>query len=284
MLLVRMLPFVTAALAACNGHDKLCDRKYSEITFIGTHNSAFVGETPVHNQYKSVTEQLDMGVRFLQAQTQDKDGEIQMCHTHCWELDEGPLEDYLQDISDWMGKNKDEVVTLLLTNIDGLSVEKFDDAFESAGLKGLVFHPKKKLALDEWPTLKALINDEARLIVFMDYHMDQSKVDYIISEFDYFWETSYGVTDDSFPSCDVDRPENGDPTKLMGIMNHMLNHDILGIVVPNQIDAAKTNSAESIQKQIDLCEGNWGRRPNVVLLDWVNVGDAMEVQVSLNGL
>lgn len=101
-----------------------------------------------------------------------------------------------------------------------------------------------------------------------DYHMDQSKVDYIISEFDYFWETSYGVTDDSFPSCDVDRPENGDPTKLMGIMNHMLNHDILGIVVPNQIDAAKTNSAESIQKQIDLCEGNWGRRPNVVLVSW----------------
>ncbi|KAL2687262.1 hypothetical protein Neosp_004816 [[Neocosmospora] mangrovei] len=283
MFLVRMLPFVTAALAACNGHDKLCDRKYSEITFIGTHNSAFVGETPVHNQYKSVTEQLDMGVRFLQAQTQDKDGEIQMCHTHCWELDEGPLEDYLQDISDWMSKHKDEVVTLLLTNIDGLSVEKFDDAFESTGLKDLVLHPKK-MTLDEWPTLQTLINDGTRLIVFMDYHMDQSKVDYIIPEFDYFWETSYGVTDDSFPSCDVDRPENGDPTKLMGIMNHMLNHDILGIVVPNQIDAAKTNSAKSIQRQIDLCEGNWGRRPNVVLLDWVNVGDAMEVQVSLNGL
>ncbi|KAI8673874.1 hypothetical protein NCS55_00709200 [Fusarium keratoplasticum] len=284
MFLARILPFVAAALASCNGHDKLCGRKYSDITFIGTHNSAFVGETPVHNQYKSVKEQLDMGVRFLQAQTQDKDGEIQMCHTHCWELDEGPLKDYLQEVSDWMSKNKDEVVTLLLTNIDGLSVEKFDDAFESTGLKDLVFHPKKKLALNEWPTLQTLINDGTRLIVFMDYHMDQSKVDYIISEFDYFWETSYGVTDDSFPSCDVDRPENGDPTKLMGIMNHMLNHDILGIVVPNQIDAAKTNSAESIQKQIDLCEGNWGRRPNVVLLDWVNVGDAMDVQVSLNGL
>lgn len=167
MSLLRILPFVVAALAACNGHDKLCDRKYSDITFIGTHNSAFVGETPVHNQYKSVTEQLDMGVRFLQAQTQDKDGEIRMCHTHCWELDEGPLKYYLQEVSDWMGKNKDEVVTLLLTNIDGLSVEKFDDAFESTELKDLVFHPKKKLALDEWPTLQTLINDGTRLIVFM---------------------------------------------------------------------------------------------------------------------
>lgn len=167
MFRVWILPFVTAVLAACNGHDKLCSRKYSDITFIGTHNSAFVGETPVHNQYKSVTEQLGMGVRFLQAQTQDKYGEIQMCHTHCWELDEGPLGDYLQEVSGWMGKNKDEVVTLLLTNIDGLSVDKFDAAFESAGLKDLVFHPKKKLALNEWPTLQALINDGTRLIVFM---------------------------------------------------------------------------------------------------------------------
>ncbi|KAH6968581.1 hypothetical protein HG530_013444 [Fusarium avenaceum] len=284
MLLLQILLYVAAVWAACNGHDELCKRKYSDITFIGTHNSAFVGKLPVHNQYISVTEQLDLGVRFLQAQTQDKDGDIQMCHTHCWELDEGPLEDYLQEISDWMGKNPDEVVTLLLTNIDALPIEKFDDAFNSTGLKEFVYHPEKKLALDEWPTLQRFLDDGTRLVVFMDYNMDESKVDYIINEFDYFWETPFGETDSSFPTCEVDRPENGDPTKLMGIMNHMLNHDVLGIVIPNQVDAKETNSAESIQSQVDLCEGNWSRRPNVILLDWVNVGDAVDVQLSLNGL
>jgi hypothetical protein len=96
--------------------------------------------------------------------------------------------------------------------------------------------------------------------------MDESKVGYIINEFDYFWETPFGETDSSFPTCEVDRPENGDPTKLMGIMNHMLNHDVLGIVIPNQVDAEETNSAESIQSQVDLYEGNWSRRPNVVLV------------------
>ncbi|KAH7149431.1 PLC-like phosphodiesterase [Dactylonectria estremocensis] len=281
---LSILPFVGAALAACNGHDDLCGRKYSDITFVGSHNSAFVGVTPVHNQYKSVTEQLDLGVRFLQAQTQDKDGEIEMCHTFCEQLDEGPLTKYLQEVADWMDDNPDEVVTMLLTNIDAIAITKFDDAFNSTGLKQYVLHPEEKMALEDWPTLQELLDARTRLIVFMDYHMDESQVDYIINEFDYFWETPFGETDSDFPTCEVDRPENGDPTQLMGMMNHMLNYEILGIVIPNQIDAGKTNSEDSIQKQVDLCEGQWGKRPNVVLLDWINIGDAIDIQVSLNGL
>ncbi|KAF5715846.1 plc-like phosphodiesterase TIM beta alpha-barrel domain-containing protein [Fusarium mundagurra] len=279
-----ILGFATAAFAACNGHDELCGRKYSDITFIGTHNSAFVGELPINNQYISVSEQLNLGVRFLQAQTQDKNGDIQMCHTHCWQLDAGPLHNYLEEISGWIGKNPDEVVTILLTNVDALPIEKFDEAFNSAGLKDLVFRPKKRLSRNEWPTLQELLGDGTRLIVFMDYNMDESKVDYILDEFDYFWETPFGETDPAFPTCKIDRPENGDPTVLMGIMNHMLNHDIMGVVMPDQVDTERTNSEYSIQKQVDLCESSWGRRPNVVLLDWVNVGEAMDAQISLNGL
>ena len=44
-------------------------------------------------------------------------------------------------------------------------------------------------------------------------------------------------------------------------------HDKLAdIVIPNQRDAKKTNSAESIQGQVDLCEGKWSKTPNVVLV------------------
>lgn len=73
------------AAAACNGNIKLCDRLYSNITVIGTHDrydlspdlpdyeklilcSAFVGELPTDNQALSVPQQLDAGIRFLQAQ------------------------------------------------------------------------------------------------------------------------------------------------------------------------------------------------------------------------
>jgi hypothetical protein len=73
----------------------------------------------------------------------------------------------LQEISDWMGKNPDEVVTLLLTNIDALPIEKYDDAFNSTGLKEFVFRPEKKLAFDDWPTLQKFLDDGTRLVIFM---------------------------------------------------------------------------------------------------------------------
>lgn len=288
MQLPLLLPLAgTAALAACNGRPELCGRRYSDVTFVGTHNSVFVGETLAHNQLVSVTEQLDSGVRFLQAQTHDKSGEIEMCHTNCWELDVGPLTEYLQEVADWMGGHADEVVTLLLTNIDGIAVDKFDAAFGSSGLRGYAFRPRGVAAKDQWPTLQELIAAGTRLVVFMgesqpdagdvphkgasteaaaDYHADQAKVDYILSEFDYYWETPYGITDKSFPTCSVDRPSGGDPSRLMGIMNHMLNYRIGDVVFPDMLDAGNTNSLASIQKQVDLCKSQGKGRPNVVLV------------------
>lgn len=167
MKLVRVLPFAATVLAACNRHDELCSKKYSEVTFVGSHDSAFVGETPTHNQYVSVTDQLKLGVRFLQAQTHNKDGTIEMCHTYCWELDSGTLKKYLQEIADWMNGNPNEVVTLLLTNGDAIPVQQFDAIFQSTGLRQHVFHPTGVLSKDQWPTLQQLIDAKTRLVVFM---------------------------------------------------------------------------------------------------------------------
>ncbi|KAJ6787402.1 hypothetical protein PWT90_04802 [Aphanocladium album] len=281
-----LLALAGTALAACNGRDEYCGRRYSNITYMGAHDSAFVGELPTHNQYVSITDQLDLGVRFLQAQTHSKGGAIEMCHTYCWELDEGTLDKYLAELAAWMKTHPDEVVSLLLTNGDKIPVESFDKAFAGAGLKDYVLHPKKVMAKDEWPTLREMIAAGTRLVVFMGAFKteESSKVDYIINEFDYFWETPYGITDKNFPTCSVDRPPNGDTNKLMGIMNHMLNFKIGDIVFPNQIDAAKTNSKASIQAQVDRCVAAGVHQPNVVLLDWVNLGDTAAMGLALNGL
>lgn len=82
-------------------------------------------------------------------------------------LDVGPLSDYLIDIKSWMDDHPDEVVSLILTNIDRLPVSQFDDVFESTGLKDLVFHPSGTLAKNQWPSLRNLIDDGTRLVVFM---------------------------------------------------------------------------------------------------------------------
>lgn len=167
MRFLQLLAFAGVSLAACNGHDELCGKKYSEVNDVGTHDSAFVGNTPTHNQYIGVADQLESGVRFLQAQTHDKDGNIEMCHSFCWELDAGSLTDYLKTVADWIKDKPNEVVTLLLTNQDAIPMDKFDAAFDSAGLKQYVFHPKGKLSKDQWPTLQELIDAGTRVVVFM---------------------------------------------------------------------------------------------------------------------
>lgn len=156
-------------LGACNGQDALCNRLYSNVTFVGAHDSAFVGELLADNQLISVADQLGLGVRFLQAQTHDFLGSIQMCHTSCFEKDAGPLKDYLAPIKAFLddAAHANEVVTLLLTNGDAISVSDFADVFSDVGLDKYAFAPNATLALDEWPTLQKMIDDGTRLVVWM---------------------------------------------------------------------------------------------------------------------
>lgn len=162
------LVLAAGSLAAdCNGHAELCDRVYSDVTFVGAHNSPFVGIGPSDNQFTTPTDQLNQGVRFLQAQTQDKDGAVEMCHTSCILEDAGTLESYLGEIKTWVDGNPNEVVTLLITNPDAIDITKFGDAFTSTGLATYVFTPDTQLALNEWPTLGDMISSGNRVVVFM---------------------------------------------------------------------------------------------------------------------
>lgn len=158
---------VVGAAVACNGNDALCSRLYSNVTQVGAHDSAFVGILLPDNQYLSVADQLGMGVRYLQAQTHEKDGNIQMCHTSCIELDAGSLNDYLKPIKTFLDDNPNEVITLLLTNGDTIPVSQFGDVFAAVGLEKYAYTPPGTLALDQWPTLQAMIDSGKRLVVFM---------------------------------------------------------------------------------------------------------------------
>lgn len=164
---VSALP--TAQDLICNGHPEYCDRRYSELSFVGAHNSPFVGPLLQHNQDISVTEQLDFGIRFLQGQThKNDDGVFSMCHTSCILEDAGSVSSYLQTVKTWLDSHPNEVVTLLITNGDGLDIKEFDDAFNAVnGIKDYTFAPKSKLALGDWPTLRELITTGKRLIVFV---------------------------------------------------------------------------------------------------------------------
>ncbi|KAI0164520.1 PLC-like phosphodiesterase [Hypoxylon sp. FL1284] len=280
------LAFAARSLAAdCNGHAELCDRLYSDVTFVAAHNSPFVGVGPSDNQFTSPTDQLNLGVRFLQAQTQDKDGAVEMCHTSCILEDAGTLESYLGEVKTWVDGNPNELITLLITNPDAIDITKFGDAFASTGLDSYVYTPDTQLTLSEWPKLGDMISSGNRVVVFMDYNMDISKVPYILDEFIYYFETPFSPTEDNFVQCDIDRPAGASADGRMVLANHNLNIEVLpDVLVPAPLQAPDTNSAASITEQTDICKQNYGRNPNVVLLDFVSEGDTIAVQNQLNGL
>lgn len=315
---------IDVALAAptqttCNGDVALCNRKYSNISFIGTHDSAFIGDKPSQNQLVSVTEQLNGGIRYLQSQAHDFLGMPRMCHTSCALEDGGPVEDYLAEVKAWMDKNPREVVTLLWTNPDNMDMAELDEIFKKVGAEGMAFVPPNSptpMKMEEWPTLKEMIDSGKRLVVFIgtlmdgilrrktclmksaDYGADEQSVPYLLDEFNYYFETPFSVTDPDFARCSIDRKNkvNNDGSSSMYIVNHALNvelvDDFLGIdlvdvdiLVPDRDSADRTNAVSgkgSVGDHVDLCVKDHGRYPNVVLIDFFGKGDPLAVQNRMN--
>ena len=276
------------AQTLCNGHAELCARKYSNITTIGAHDSAFVGELPQDNQGLSVTAQLDAGIRFLQVQSHKNIfGTLELCHTSCFERDAGSVESYLSTVKSWLDANPNEVVTLLIVNGDNVPVSKFDDAYTSSDLKSLAYAPPTSpLAIDAWPTLQDLITANTRLVAFLDAGADPS-VPYILDEFSYFFETPYDTLDPAFPECELDRPAGAKADGRMYIVNHFLDVELDGFDMPDRAALDQTNAAEgvgSIGAQADLCSGLYGSAPVGVLVDFFDQGDVFRAQDRLNGL
>lgn len=278
--------------SVCNGNAEFCDRKYSNVSFIGTHDSAFVGSIvdPRVNQEKNVTEQLDAGIRFLQAQTHVLDDVLSMCHTSCVELYAGSLQDYLTTVKTWLDANPNEFLTMLLVNGDNVNATEFGTVFSAVGLDQVAFVPSTSpnmLAMEDWPTYGELLGNGSRIVIFLDSDADETEVPYILDEFTYFFETPYDTTDPDFPQCTLDRPSGGDASTRMYIVNHFLDSDILGILIPDNAADYTTNAATgngSIGAQADLCTSTYDRVPNFVLVDMFDRGDVFTAQNTLNGV
>ncbi|KAH7105465.1 PLC-like phosphodiesterase [Auriculariales sp. MPI-PUGE-AT-0066] len=280
----------------CNGDARLCDRKYSDVVFVGTHNSYALdgaGGLPglanaASNQFINVPAQLGMGIRFLQSQTHVKDDSLHVCHTSCDLYDGGSLEDYLKSVSAFLNDdaNKNEVVTLLITNPENYPIEKWADIFKAASLDSLVYNPSSVPGTRaDWPTMRELISANTRVVVLMDYNADTTKVPWILPEFDLMWESKFDEVDASFP-CGVDRV-NGDagPKLGMSLINHYLDSEFLGILIPDRNAAPTTNSVDSIAAQVNNCAAlGEAFKVTHVLLDWADKGQAIEAGRKLNGL
>jgi hypothetical protein len=285
----------------CNNSPTLCNRQYSDITHFGAHNSAFLrdsstGNSVSGNQYYNATYALDAGLRLLQAQVHRENGTLHLCHTTCGLLDAGLLQDWLARIADWMNKNTNDVVTILLVNSDDAPASELGAAFEAAGLDKLGYTPQSTTAANSWPTLQSMIDAGTRLVSFATNFEYDPAVSYLLPEFTYVFETHFEVTELTGFNCTLDRPGRlGDASSaiasnFLSLVNHFKYKRIFGdVLVPdvdslNVTNSPSTSTEGNLGRHLQQCNSQWGERPNFVLVDFWDRENPIAAADSINSL
>jgi hypothetical protein len=254
----------------CNNYPEFCARKYGNITGVAAHNSAIdVKGNAASNQKYGAIYQLNDGIRLLQTESHWPNSTCYLCHTSCDILNVGSLESWLTTTNGWVAAHPYDVVTLLIGNQDFRPVTDYVAPFQNSGITRYVYTPAKiPMGLEDWPTLARMILTGQRVVVFMDYEADQSKVPWILDEFSHMWETPFNPTTQSFP-CTAQRPPNNSKSSAedrLFILNHNLNTEVslLGtsLLVPTVTLLNVTNNVTgygSLGLSADNCVEEWSR-------------------------
>ncbi|KAL2140446.1 hypothetical protein VTI28DRAFT_3797 [Corynascus sepedonium] len=285
----------------CNNYPELCARKYSNITQVGCHNSPFVrAGSAAANQEFPVLDQLNDGVRFLQAQMQwPVNGTApHFCHTSCDLLDAGPITDWLRQVKNWVASHPYDVVTVLLGNGNYSTPDLYAPFIEASGITKYAYKPAVvPMAAEDWPTLGQLILSGQRVVLMLDYMANQTAYPWLLDQFTHMWETPFDPVDETFP-CIVQRPPGLPPPEAkrrLYLMNHNLNVEVslLGqsLLVPAVSRLNVTNGVEgpgSLGMAANNCRTDWERAPNVLNVDYYNYGNypgsVFEVAAKMNNV
>jgi hypothetical protein len=299
-----LLPLLVSAQTACNNAPSLCSKAYNNITHLGAHDSPFLrdestGFSTSGNQYYNSTVQLDAGVRLLSAQVHKKTGSTgedmwHLCHTSCDLLDMGTLADWLRNISSWMDKNTNDVVTVLIVNSDNATPVQLGAQFEASGLDKLAYTPPSTSDVPTtWPTLQNLISNGTRLMSFVASITADATVPYLMDEFSFMFENDFDNDSPTDYKCTPSRPTSLTTTQQavdsgkMFLMNHFLYTSDSLIQSPNDTYVNVTNAQTgvgSLGVAIKSCTGVYSKPPTFVLTDFFNVGPAIASVDAANGV
>ncbi|WPH01294.1 putative secreted protein [Acrodontium crateriforme] len=272
----------------CNGYPELCNRKYSNITNVVSHNSAFVKKNnAASNQEFGIIDQLNDGVRMIQGETQMRDGVIRSCHTSCELLDAGTYQSELSTIAGWVRDHPYDVVSIMIGNTnfsEGITAVDYVETIQNSGLGPYLYTPKYvPQRKDQWPTLGEMILSGKRVVMYMDYNANQTAVPYILDEYSHMWSTPFSPTDRGFP-CTQQLPPNLNQTlareDYMYLANHNLNTEVsiagFSLLIPNTADINETNGAANdygtLETMVTNCTAEWDRPPNWLVVDYYNRG------------
>src|SRR5437899_474943 len=321
LLVFRGPPEVAEAagiVTVCNGSAKLCNRRINQVVFAGAHNAMSNAEIPgwlfPHHNH-AFPRQLQDGVRALlidvhygvpaeehvitdfnhEGTSLDKiqsalgpeatqaavrirnrflghetgKSALYFCHGFC-ELGAYPVVPALEGVRDWMVANPGEVVVIVVEDyVDPLDLAH---AFEEAGLLPLIYTGSVAPPL---PTLRELIDWGQRLMVFTE--SGKPGVPWLKPAFESMQETPYSFHTPADFSC---KPNRGGATAPFFEINHWLETT----PAPKPSNAAIVNAYDFLLARARACRQQRGRLPNILAVDFYDVGDLFRVVRTLNGL
>jgi hypothetical protein len=93
--------------------------------------------------------------------------------------------------------------------------------------------------------------------------------------FDLYQDTSYEVKSIDAFTCSLNR---GSPTNPLFLLNHWIDHS-----PASQAEAAEANGYEFLLARAQQCQQERGHVPNIIAVNFSEVGDVVRVAAQLNG-
>ena len=193
-----------------------------------------------------------------------------MCHGLC-ETGSTSFDDTLADIRSWLATNPDEVMTIFVE--DHVEADDIAASVIGAGLEDYLYTPT---AGEAFPTLGDMIRSGQRLVVMLESGDGRPEYPWLVNGFDFVQETPYDFpTVESF-SCE---PNRGVPDAPLLQINHWLN-GFTNLVS----DAQLVNAADVLWPRVAQCRDERGLQPNLVAVNYADIGDLLAVVDRLNGV
>ncbi len=265
-------PKLTDTLLSCNGSPQLCDKKLTEITLLGSHNS-YSNEAEgwqIPNQQVGLKQQLEDGVRYMALDVHDQSGSVMLCHTYC-HLGQELFVSGLLKIADFLQKNPGEVMVINLESyVSGAAVQQ---ALRQAGLLNMLHAPTPGAP---WPTLRQMVGTNRRIVLLTGRDA---------GVFEGFLETGGFYVGNGWGFKAIEDISCGDSTPPLGNRLYGLNLQYVNTFgIPTKAYAAQLNQREVVLDIVNRCTADKQHRVNVVEFDFYNIGDGARVVRELNGV
>ena len=262
---------------------KLLTRYYNQVSFLVAHRaySAYdygIYQSPITlsrditSQQLSVGAQLRMGVRGLTLDLHNSFG-VKLFYFKDKSYGYKVAREVLAEVRQFLIDYPKEIITLFL-HAD-ITDEAFDELFTESNLLEFVYEKPK----GKWNTLQEMIDKNQRLVVFTDKYHAQKHLNWKLTKHEWVSSTSASQTAIERLSCGVVISAK---TPELFMLNHFVVNETTGF--GSKSSATVLNQLDWIRKQALECSKVNKSRVNFLTLDFVNIGNGLQMVDELNGV